>query len=182
MAQTTDPERQRELQEVALKVAGVILGIALVVGIGSWLMVRTLGLDETTSGPIGSGPVQPVTPLPTTALPVPSESITDDAEDDPSFTAPPDVTNEGLHLNGTPVFVRPMERINLTGNWAGKDAVGLQVQRLEGGKWVDFGVQVTVNVGTFETFVMTGRSGDNRFRVFDPASNTASNPVRITVD
>jgi hypothetical protein len=56
------------------------------------------------------------------------------------------------------------------------------VQRFEGGKWVDFGVQANVNVGTFETYVMTGRAGDNRFRVFDPETKTASNDVTITVE
>jgi hypothetical protein len=43
-------------------------------------------------------------------------------------------------------------------------------------------VHVTVNVGTFATYVMTGRPGDQKFRVFDPTSKTASNEVTVTID
>jgi hypothetical protein len=87
-----------------------------------------------------------------------------------------------LYLTATPVFVDPMERINLTGQWPGHDNESLLVQRLEGSTWSDFGVHVTVNVGTFATYVMTGRPGDQKFRVFDPTSKTASNEVTVTID
>jgi hypothetical protein len=36
-------------------------------------------------------------------------------------------------------------------------------------------------VGTFETYVMTGREGDQKFRVFDPGAQVASNEVTVTV-
>ena len=87
----------------------------------------------------------------------------------------------GLYLTASPVMVQPMERINLTGQWPGQDNASLVVQRFENGAWSDFGVQVRVNVGTFSTYVMTGRTGDQRFRVFDPATQTASNEVTVTV-
>ena len=86
-----------------------------------------------------------------------------------------------LFLNASPVFVKSMERINLTGQWPGHDNVSLLVQRLEDGEWVDFGVQVQVRVGTFETYVMTGREGDNKFRLLDPESGTTSNEVTVTI-
>ena len=44
------------------------------------------------------------------------------------------------------------------------------MQRFEDGKWRDFGVSATVRVGTFETYVMTGQSGEQRFRMYDPAT------------
>ena len=75
-----------------------------------------------------------------------------------------------LQLDVSPVTARPMERMNLTGTYRGADNVGLQVQRFEDGSWQDFGVSATVRVGTFETYVMTGRSGQNRFRMWRPGS------------
>lgn len=176
-----DPERQREVQGVVMKAAAVVVGIALVVGLGTWLVVRTLDLDESGTQTVGGVANGPVAPLPSTALPVPSESAPTPSEGESEYTPPPEATSTGLYLSATPVTVSPMEKVYLTGHWAGHDAVGLQVQRFESGGWTDFGVQANVSVGTFETFVMTGREGENRFRVRDPGSGMASNEVRITV-
>jgi hypothetical protein len=57
----------------------------------------------------------------------------------------------------------------------------LQVQRKEGGSWSDFPVSVTVSDGRFSTYVQTGRSGPNRFRVRDTDSKRVSNPVTVRV-
>lgn len=173
---TDQEDRDEALKSAALKVLVVVLAVALVVGLGTWVMVKALGLDETSSGGPAST-VEPVQPLPSTALPVPSESI-------PSTTETPEVPEGGdgdLTLSASPVSVEAMQRINLTGSWPGQDNTTLAVQRLEGGSWVDFGVQVPVHVGTFATYVMTGRSGENQFRVFDPDTETASNAVTVTV-
>ena len=79
-------------------------------------------------------------------------------------------------------MARPNERVNLTGTYKKADNVGLQVQRFEDGKWRDFGVSATVRVGTFETYVMTGQSGEHRFRMYDPAAKEGSNVVLVTID
>lgn len=176
--------RKQELTDVALKVAGVVLGIGIIVGIGSWVMVSALGLD---SGGDSAGrraeQVEPVQPLPSSALPVPSESVPADPNGQPtlspSSSAPP---SKGIQLHASPAQVAPMERINLTGTWPGKDNVTLAVQRLEDGQWSDFaGVSATVRVGTFETWVQTGREGVQQFRMYDPGTDTASNVVRVTI-
>lgn len=178
----SDAERREQLTSVALKVAAVVLGIGIVVGLGSWVMVKSLGLDGGSSSgePAAEGGVQPIEPLPSSALPVPSESV---PEGEASSSPEPEKKKrkKGIELHASPMQVRQMERINLTGTWPGKDNLGLAVQRFEDGKWVDFGVQATVRVGTFETWVMTGREGEQRFRVYDPGSDTASNPVSIQV-
>ncbi|MGZ4597222.1 MAG: hypothetical protein ACXV3V_09880 [Actinomycetes bacterium] len=169
-------QRQKDITAVVLKFLGIAVAIGLAIGIGAWVLVKAAGLDTSGStGSVDTG-VQPVTPLPTTALPVPSSSAG-------TLTDLPTVTpvSGDLNLTAAPVFVKPMERINLTGTWPGHDNQSLLVQRYEGGSWSDFGVQVNVNVGTFETYVMTGRPGDQRFRVFDPTSQTASNDVTVTV-
>ena len=75
-----------------------------------------------------------------------------------------------------------MERVNFTGTYNGADNLQLEVQRFEDGKWKDFGVQATVRVGTFETYIMTGRTGENRFRVFDPETDEGSNVILVTID
>lgn len=175
----TDDERrarQQQITAVLLKIVGVAISIGLVIGIGAWLVVKGLGLDTGSSSDT-PGAAQPLAPLPTTALPVPSDLPT--ATDSPGTTTASPAG--GLLLSASPLLVRPMERINLTGQWPGHDNESLLVQRYDGGQWSDFGVQVRVDVGTFATYVMTGRPGDQKFRVFDPTTQTASNEVTVTV-
>jgi hypothetical protein len=170
---------EQDVTVVVVKILAVAVGIGLVIGVCAWIMVKALGLDAGQASDLGPGAVHPVTPLPTTALAVPSATP---SGDNPGLvTGSPTPGNGQLYLTASPVLVKPMERINLTGQWPGHDNEGLLVQRLEGGRWTDFGVQVSVNVGTFETYVMTGRDGDQKFRVFDPATQTASNEVTVTV-
>ena len=165
-----------------LKLLGVALAIGLVVGGGAWVMVKALGLDSTDTSGTTLGADGPITPLPTTALALPTPTDLPGSDNTGLVTAPPNAANTGgLYLSASPVIVRPMERINLTGQWPGHDNEGLLVQRFEGGTWTDFGVHVNVNLGTFDTYVMTGRTGDQKFRVFDPGSDTASNEVTVTV-
>ena len=186
MEELTDRDRQERIIAAVLKVVGVAVVIGVAIGIGTWVMVKALGLDDTSSSVIGPAPVEPINPLPTKALPQKPESSStpdDEPSDEPTDLVTPNLSpgSGDLFVNASPVFVQPMERINLTGQWPGHDAVGLLVQRFEDGEWVDFGVQVQVKVGTFETYVMTGRDGDNKFRVFDPETNTTSNEVVVTV-
>jgi hypothetical protein len=172
-------ERQQQLAAVVAKILGIAVAVGLVIGIGAWVLVKAIGLDAGGTTASGPGP-GPATPLPTPALPVPSATP---PTDNPGLV---ETTSAGpadgqLFLSASPVLVRPMERINLTGQWAGHDNQSLLVQRYEDGAWADFGVQVRVDVGTFATYVMTGRPGDQRFRVYDPTSRTASNEVTVTV-
>lgn len=85
-----------------------------------------------------------------------------------------------VSLSASPLEVGQMERIYLTGTFPGGEGASLQVQRFESG-WTDFPTSASVSGGTFSTYVMTGRSGPNKFRVVDGASGKASNPVTVTV-
>jgi hypothetical protein len=175
----SEDEGERDPTGIVVKILAVAVGIGLVIGLCAWIMVKALGLDASQASDLRPGSLRPATPLPTTALPVPSATP---SGDNPGLvTTSPSPGTGQLYLTASPVFVKPMERINLTGQWPGHDNEGLLVQRLEGGRWTDFGVQVSVNVGTFETYVMTGREGDQKFRVFDPAAQVASNEVTVTV-
>jgi len=75
-----------------------------------------------------------------------------------------------------------MERVNLTGTYKGADNVQLEVQRFESGRWSNFGVQANVKVGTYATYIMTDRTGENRFRVFDQQTQKGSNVILVTID
>jgi hypothetical protein len=172
-------DRQQEITAVVLKILGVAVAVGLVIGIGAWVLVKALGLDAADSPSPGVAQIDPVTPLPSSALPVPTGS--DLPTPDNTLTSPGASVNGDLYLSASPVLVKPSERINLTGRWAGHDNESLMVQRFENGQWADFGVQARVNVGTFETYVLTSRTGDQKFRVFDPSTETASNEVTVTV-
>lgn len=85
-----------------------------------------------------------------------------------------------ISLSASPVEVSPMERIYLSGTYPGGEGKSLQVQRREGG-WSDFPTSASVSGGTFSTYVMTGRSGANKFRVVDPSTGKKSNAVTVRV-
>lgn len=167
------------------KVLLVALGIGVIAALGALVLVKFAGLDESSdAGPSASAPeAQPPSSLPTVALDVPTTSptLTDSPTGDASDEPEKKKSSKDLYLSASPVFVKPMERINLTGTYNSADAVTLQVQRREDGKWVDFDATTQVKVGTFATYVMTGRVGDNRFRVVDPNTHKASKPVTVTV-
>lgn len=184
-----DEDRQAELNAVVRRGLLLLVAFAAVVALGTFLVVHALGLSGS-GGSASSvvGQPAPVSPLPTTALPVPGSSggaagssnggATDAA---PSSQPGPRHHARGLRLDASPSSVGPLERINLTGTWPGHDNVGLQVQRLTNGSWTDFPTATSVQMGTFETYVETGRSGVNEFRVYDPDTGTASNSVRVRV-
>ena len=178
----TDEERSAQVRGALFKALAVVAVIGLLIFIGTTIMVRALDLDEGDTGPVGAEPEEPATPLPTTALPSPGKKG-DKKGGAASGPAKPRGGQAGtIELAITPVLARPMERVNLTGTYKGADNQELQVQRFESGEWKDFGVQATVRVGTFETFIMTGRSGEHRFRVYDPQADESSNVVLVTID
>ncbi len=170
-------ERDENFNQAVRNAILLIAGICLAVAIGTFGLVKLLGLDGGGGdGPAASKHVAPRTPLPSSALPVPGQSDSGDPE-----LAPKAPESKGLRLALTPVFARPMERINVTGTYQGQDAIQLLIQREENGKWVDFPTEARVRAGSFSTYVMTGRLGDNKFRVFDPKTDKGSNTVVVTV-
>lgn len=179
--QEDDRSRQQVILTVVLKFVGVAIVVCVGIGVATHIVVNSLGLKDTRISGLGPAPVEPITPLPTTALPVPTQLPSQPTPTGIFTGTPTDVPSGDLALSASPVMVKPMERINLTGSWAGHDAMGLMVQRFENGRWVDFGIQTQVNVGTFGTYVQTGHVGDNKFRVIDPNTGTTSNEVTVTV-
>lgn len=174
-------DQRRQLAEALLKLVAVAVGVGVVIALGVFIMVRALGFSDST--PAAHSTSQPDAPstLPTTAL-TPSGSPSTSERPSPTATPKPARPKHRIKLSATPVQVAPGERINLTGRYPGADNVALQVQRKENGAWMPFAdVQVQVRVGTFETYVITSRSGGMKFRVFDPTTRAASNAVGVTV-
>ena len=179
-----DDDGSEQVSSVLIKGLLVIVLIGVVIALGTTIVVRALGLNEgaSSSGPVGSDSTEVTEPMPTTALPVPGEDEKSE-EDELEEQVPPKTGKKGrIQLDVSPVMARPNERVNLTGTYRKADNIGLQVQRFEDGKWRDFGVSATVRVGTFETYVMTGQSGEQRFRMYDPAAKEGSNVVLVTID
>ena len=174
-------ERSDQVRNALLKALALVVGIAVLIALGTTVMVRALGLDESDSpGPLSGSSSDDVKPLPTTALPVPGEK-SEKADPSESPSASPDAKGD-IQLRVSPLIARPMERVNFTGSYQGADNTELQVQRFDTGAWSDFGVAATVRVGTFTTYIMTGRSGENRFRVFDPKAKKGSNVIMVKID
>ena len=180
--QTDDEERREQVRSALLKAGLALAGLVAFIAIATFVVVNGLGLND--EGDLGRAPVDVPTPLPTTDLPEPSSSVepTPSVEPtDPAF-ASPTISDGRLTLSASPVIVGAMERINLTGSYPGKDSVVLQIQRLEeGGVWTEFPATATVKGGEFATYILSGRQGNSQFRVFDPATQTASGPVTITI-
>lgn len=178
-----DEERSAQVRGALLKGLGVIVVIAVVIALGTTLLVHALGLNgDDSDSPVGSSSpgVPSASPLPSSALPQPSDSSSPSPTE--SATASPAPGSDGdIVLEISPVIAKPMERVNLTGTYKGADNVSLQVQRYEDGAWGDFDAKTTVRVGTFATYIMTGRVGENRLRVYDPQAKRGSNVILVTI-
>ncbi len=176
-----DDERSAQVRGALLKGLGVIAVIAVVIALGTTLLVHALGLNGDDSGsPVGSSSLGSPSPLPSSALPQPSDSSSPSPGD--SASVPADAAGGGdIVLEVSPVIANPMERVNLTGTYKNADNVSLQVQRFDDGGWTNFDAKTTVHVGTFATYIMTGRVGENRLRVYDPQTKRGSNVILVTI-
>jgi hypothetical protein len=177
-------DRSAQVRGALLKALAVVAVMGVVIALGTTIVVRALGLNDGDSpGPIGAAPSGPSKALPTTALPVPEDSEKAEPTDEPSASDPasPGAADGDIELEISPVDARPGERVNLTGTYQGADNLALQVQRFDDGTWTDFGVDATVRVGTYATYVTTQRTGEMRFRMYDPQSREGSNVVLVTI-
>jgi hypothetical protein len=166
---------------VLVAVALVIGGVVSVVALGA---ANVSGIDNARP----SATAQPSLYFPSDEPTTRPEQYPDPAGvDDTTGSAPTPPTRTArpkkkrtISLQAFPHQVSANERINLTGVYPGAEGASLQVQRFEG-SWVDFPVSASVRGGAFTTYIYTGRSGANRFRVVDKASGRKSNPVRVRI-
>jgi hypothetical protein len=162
-------------------VALVIGGVVSVLALGA---AKVTGIDEAKPSTSAKPSLVMPSGEPTTKVdgfpdptgdpsPTPTESATPSAK--------PSAKPRGISLQVLPRKVSPNQRINLTGVYEKGEGATLQVQRFEGGAWVDFPVTASVTGGNFTTYITTGRTGVNRLRVVDLDSDKRSNAVRVTV-
>jgi hypothetical protein len=162
----------------------VALAIGLLLGLVSLLGSRVLGLggsgEDRASGDGGPSLYLPAPRATGSSVPAAEDSPTGaSASESP---ARPRKRTRPITLRAGSAAVAAMARIDLTGAYRGGDGTVLQVQRKgDGGAWEDFPVTATVSGGTFATYVQTGRSGEQRFRVRDAATGRTSNAVTVTV-
>jgi hypothetical protein len=182
-----EPERKQHPVIAGLvALVGVGLAIGLLAGGATLVATRVLGLgaDATAVDTAGKQSMYLPKPVKTTPTDAPSSVPTLTAASEPTGPVRTTKTPEhGITLQAGQTQVGPMQRIDLTGTYPTGEGAVLQVQRATGpgDSWVDFPVTVTVSNGTFSTYVQTGRSGPNRFRVVDTDSDEASNEVTITI-
>ena len=179
-------------------VIGLVSLVTVALIIGGVFSLFALGAANVT-GIADSGPApKPSLYMPPLSKhPSPSASSSPAAPGSPASTEEPAAqspsaspTNEHrkrhhrrhqITLAASPLHASPSERINLSGRYPGGDGIMLQVQNLQGGSWTTFPVSVTVTGDTFRTYIYSGNPGPQRFRVVDPGSGKASNPVTITI-
>jgi hypothetical protein len=163
---------------------GALLVVALVAGgvVGLVLLgaANIVGLGGTDAGPAREPTL--VMPSPETRSPraeEPTETTTAPQRPERSpNTGKPRKQRRVITLTASPARAATSERVYLRGRYPGANGTSLQVQRLEG-RWVDFPVSVTVRGGRFETYVVSGRAGENRFRVVDESAGRRSAPVSV---
>ncbi len=180
----TEPERRQHPVLAGLTaLVGVGLAIGLLFAAGALAATRVLGFGEDAVTAESTAKESMYLPKPEKTTPsTPSAPATQTSSAPPSDTSSPS-EQTGISLTAGQTAVAPMARIDLTGSYPGGDGAVLQVQRATGAAddWVDFPVTVTVNGGQFSTYVQTGKTGENRFRVVDTDTDQMSNEVSVTV-
>ncbi|MFT4287711.1 hypothetical protein [Nocardioides sp.] len=174
----------------ALVAVGLAVGLAI--GAIALLASHVLGIgddDTATEATGGAGESlylpdltdieRPSGPLITLATEATSVATTSSEPAAPTSSEVP----QGITLQAGSDSVGSMDRIDLSGVYPGGEGAVLQVQRRSAGdkKWETFPVDATVTGGSFSTYVQTGRSGAQEWRVKDTATGEVSNVVTVTV-
>lgn len=176
---------------------GVSLAVGLILAVVALLGSHLLGLSGGGSGGgSGSGasmylpPPEKTTDAggPLITLYTASSKATKDARPSPPSEEPSQTASASdkprrgeISLQALETTVPNFGKIDLTGVFPGGEGEILQVQRQQDGAWVDFAATIPVSNSTFATYVQTGVSGPNVFRVLDKSRNIASNPVTVHV-
>lgn len=187
---TRPPERikggrsERPVLWGIVALVGVGLVIGLMATLGATVVVRVLGLDggdsATAADSTAEASMYLPTPSPTKASASAGSSSNSPGTGQTSKENKPKAQT-AISLSAGQSSVSSMQRIDLVGDYKGGEGAVLQVQRKENGSWSDFPVSVTVNDGDFSTYVQTGRTGKNVFRMADTDSKKVSNSVTVKV-
>ena len=146
-------------------ISGAVLVAALVLGFGGGAIAGSLGSGTEASAGLPSAPASSASPTPT--------------------------PENAVSLSAEQTSVSANQQIDMTGRLEPAEAgVEFTVERsLDGGEWSAFpdaGDPVTVTTrddGSFSTYVVTGRAGQNQFRVVGQVGGERleSAPVTVTI-
>jgi hypothetical protein len=160
-------------------VSVVVLGAAKISGISSADASPTAQASLYVP-PLASIAGEPAPASPNvTETPSPSSSSSSPTATATTKKPSPKPKSKAITLQVFPNDVKSGKRINFSGVYA-REGATLHVQRFESG-WVDFPATASVQGGIFQTFIYSGHTGLNRFRVYDAAKGKASNVVRVTI-
>ena len=186
-----EPDARHPVLIGLLALVGVGLAVGLVLGVAALAGTKMLGIGENGAGGAETSQAQDSMYLPRpektrspsgpliTLSPDPSRPAGKPQRSSEPSSSP---SQSRISLAAGQTAVAPMEQIDLTGVYPGGEGAILQVQRFTGGRWEDFPVTASVSNETFTTYVQTGQTGLNRFRVVDTTTGLASNEVRVTID
>ncbi|MFB9766778.1 hypothetical protein ACFFOS_20525 [Nocardioides kongjuensis] len=191
---------ERPVVNGLVALVAVALGVGLVLALVTLVGTKVLGLgggdgDSSARSTVHQSMYLPTPvetdeatgPLVTLHTEDPDEPAgTDDStelpEDEPTTEMPSESAGAGqISLQALATTVASGERIYFSGVYPGGEGAILFVQRFENGDWADFPASVGVTNGTFSSYIFTGVSGVNRFRVVDRDTGTVSNEISVTV-
>ncbi len=161
-----------------LVAAGIIIGLVIAWASTTVLEAAGLDTDATTRPPAAQQTTEP------SETPTESETTTETTEpSEPSSSSTPPQQQQEPELTASPTAVSSMEQIDLDGRFPGLPAgTALQIERKEGGTWTLFPVSLSTGEGgSFSTYVQTGQSGPNQFRVTNPSSGQSTPVVTVRV-
>lgn len=180
MDEDTSWQKQLLVGVVLLLIVGLLVGG--IVGFVALKAADVAGVGETrtpdTGPPPGLGPTT-ASPESTTSARPPKSTPTTPTTTKPTRTRRP--PQRAIVLTAFPQQATILQRVTLSGSYQAPPGTSLQVQRDEGGTWVDFPTSATANGGTFSTYVATGQEGRNLFRVVDTSTGRTSNVVVVTI-
>lgn len=184
---------EREGHPVAYGLLALV-GVAVVVGVVAGLAAiggaKVAGLDGRAPSEGGQEEASLFLPKPKQTRGAdgplitlaPGQRAPDDKDsEEPGEESSSATRDKEISLEAARTAVGPMDNIDLTGVYGNGEGAILQVQRFESGSWSDFPVTASVTDKTFTTYVQTGQTGVNRFRVIDTDTGTASNQVKVRV-
>lgn len=171
---------------------GALLAAGLIVGAVAGVLIVKAANVAGVGGSAGGAQQGPLMVDPTTVAPGPTGQgpKSPKSSGKPTNSAGTKSGNHGahkhqqrpIHLLASKSTASPMEQVTLSGSYPGKDGVSLQVQSKSGGAgWSDFPVTTSVNGGIFSTYIQTGITGKNKFRMVDTSTGTKSNVVTVTI-
>lgn len=186
-----DEGRENHALIVGLRIALVSLVVLAGILLAGNILVAKLHLhgDNESDGYVGGavpvGPIPQSTPTPsaspTVSSALDSSSPTLSEPPAPTDTPPNDAVPPGLVMTLSPTSLSSGQTFTVSGTYAGRDGVQLQLQRLENGVWADYPNDISVSMGSYSTTATTTMTGTNDFRVYDQSANRASNVVSVFV-